>query len=57
MTYRALFTGRERGALGILYTIEAEIAAESEAAVREELYSRYEHVSALTITPVPYDCL
>jgi len=53
-TFTAKFIGREKGAIGIFYPIEATVtvAQASETAARLALYDQYEHIQQLTLTPV-----
>lgn len=49
-TYRAVFQGRAKGALGIFYPMSTEVTAENEEAARLRLYDRFEHISSLRLT-------
>jgi hypothetical protein len=43
-TYKIIFTGRTKGALGITYSIEEEVQANNPEEARLKLYDRYEHI-------------
>jgi hypothetical protein len=43
------FHGRETGAIGIFYFIDATITAENLSAAYRELYQRYDHVHFLRL--------
>lgn len=51
MKYKATFTGREVGAIGIFHKIETEVDGENEESARLALYDRFEHITGLTLTP------
>ena len=44
-TYKANFTGRLKGAIGVFYPISTYTKGEDEAAARLFLYERFEHIS------------
>jgi hypothetical protein len=47
--YRASFTGRKVGAIGITYFIIDYVEAENEEQARLKLYDRYEHITGLKL--------
>lgn len=49
MKYRATFTGRKLGAIGIFYSITAEVEGETEEQARLNLYERFEHIHGLKL--------
>lgn len=51
--FAAKFTGRQIGAIGIFYPITAYCNGETADAAHLDLYNRYDHISRLTLTPVP----
>lgn len=55
MRYKAQFTGRTAGAIGISYPIATEVEAEDREGARLALYDRYEHIAGLTLKPVGDD--
>jgi hypothetical protein len=52
MTYRAQFTGRLAGAIGIFHPITTTVEGDDPAAARLALYDRFEHITGLTLTPI-----
>lgn len=52
MRYRALFTGKVRGALGISSRYMRDVEAPDEESARLKLYETYEHIGGLTLTPL-----
>jgi hypothetical protein len=52
MMYKAAFTGRTVGAIGIFYPITATVEAKDKQAAETKLYDRYEHIQQLTLTRV-----
>lgn len=51
-TYKAKFTGRTKGAIGIFYRIETTVTGENEEQARLNLYDRFENISSLVLTPL-----
>lgn len=51
-TYQASFTGRQVGAIGILYKINTTVSGKNKEAANLKLYDRYEHITGLTLTPI-----
>ncbi len=49
-TYRADFTGRTVGAIGITYKIKTTVQGDNLGAAQLALYDRFEHISALALT-------
>ena len=49
-TYDARFYGRGKNAIGIDWFIQTTVTGESRTAANLNLYDRYEHISALTLT-------
>ena len=50
--YKAIFRGREAGAIGIFYSIYAEVEAENKKAAELKLYEKYEHITRLDLREV-----
>lgn len=48
--YNAIFKGRKKGAIGILYPICDDCCGNNEEEARLELYNRWEHISDLKLT-------
>lgn len=51
-TYKAKFTGRTVGAIGIFYPIETTVKAENEKQAELKLYDEYEHIQHLVLTEI-----
>ena len=51
MKYLATFTGRQLGAIGIVYPCRVEVEADDPEAARLKLYDTHEHLSGLRLTP------
>jgi hypothetical protein len=49
-TYRARFSGRTKGAIGIFYHITDLVQGTDKKNAELNLYDKYEHISALTLT-------
>ena len=49
MKFKAKFSGKEKGAIGISSHVECDIEAESYEAAELELYKSYEHIHMLTL--------
>lgn len=52
MRYRATFTGRKVGAIGVFYSISTEVEGSTPEQARLNLYERFDHIRDLTLTPV-----
>lgn len=50
--YRATFTGRKIGALGVSYRIETEVMGNDEDRARINLYDKFEHIKELRLCEV-----
>jgi len=48
-TYNATFTGRNCGAIGIMYLIKTMVRAETPEDARLALHERYEHIMGLKL--------
>lgn len=48
--YRATFTGRHVGAIGIFYAISVDVVADSKEHATLRLYDSYEHIHGLNLT-------
>lgn len=48
--YRASFTGRECGAIGITYKVHCNVIANNEEEAQQNLYTKYEHLSNVSLT-------
>ncbi len=48
--YRVTFQGRERGAIGLMYTYTVEVEAYDEAGARLKVYDTHEHLMHVEIT-------
>jgi hypothetical protein len=51
MRYKATFTGRKVGAIGVFYPITAYLNGTDEESARLALYDNYEHISRLQLEP------
>lgn len=49
MIWRATFTGRKVGAIGIFYSIATYCYGDTEQAAKLDLYERYEHITDLKL--------
>lgn len=49
-TYKALFNGRSKGAIGSLHTIYTTVKAKNLEEARLKLYERYEHITNLKLS-------
>lgn len=50
--YKATFTGREAGAIGICYKITDTVKAVNQYVAREELSEKYEHITELELKEI-----
>jgi len=49
MKFKAKFSGKEKGAIGIFSHVDCEVEAENYEAAEMELYKSYDHIHGLTL--------
>lgn len=52
MLYKARFTGRLIGAIGIFYACVDKVEADDEEQARLKLYEKWEHIQNLVLTEI-----